>query len=190
MVLTNFDLEEIADKIGINLVGVYNKDNLPKRRIVGSYVINLSDSRDGEGNQLPGSHWVGLKIYPDGEAIYFDSFGIAPPESVKKFSGIKNLPYNNKMIQNIKTTICGYYAIAFLNYMKRPSEDIYKQFNNFLDMFSDNVLKNRKILERYLKPFNGDSIRESIYNKYIEDNSEDEEEKIKGGLALSKSKYI
>ena len=54
--ISNFDLEKIADDMHLDLIGVFSKDNLPKERIVGSYIINLQDQDDGGG-----THWTAFK---------------------------------------------------------------------------------------------------------------------------------
>ena len=44
--LTNFDLEDMAEDAGLDLVGVFSKDLLPKERVVGSYIINWNFTRN------------------------------------------------------------------------------------------------------------------------------------------------
>ena len=78
MSLTNLELEEIAKSLSLPLISVCPKDQLPSRRIVGSYYINLQNHNEGNG-----THWVYARIFPCGKAIYFDSFGIAMPVEVE-----------------------------------------------------------------------------------------------------------
>ena len=40
---SNFDLEELAQKYHLPLVGVFSKDQLPEKVKVGSYIINLQE---------------------------------------------------------------------------------------------------------------------------------------------------
>jgi len=54
---SNFDLEDLAKKYKLPLVGIYSKDELPKIQ-VGSYIVNLQDSDKGSG-----SHWCLIKIF-------------------------------------------------------------------------------------------------------------------------------
>ena len=56
--LSNFDLEDMAEKDGLDLIGVFSKDMMPKERVMGSYIINLQDYDDGNG-----THWVACKIF-------------------------------------------------------------------------------------------------------------------------------
>ena len=59
--------------------------------------------------------------------------------------------WSDKQIQNLYSTVCGYYCIAFLIYMNnRPR---LSEFQKFLDMFSDDPKKNRTILAEFLKPY-------------------------------------
>jgi hypothetical protein len=62
--LNNFQMLELAPKMGIPLKGVYFKDELKADDLeVGkSYVINLSDEKDEDGDQNMGTHWVALHI--------------------------------------------------------------------------------------------------------------------------------
>ena len=55
---SNFDLEDLAQKYNLPLVGIFSKDELSKQIQVGSYIINLQDSTEGSG-----SHWVLIKIF-------------------------------------------------------------------------------------------------------------------------------
>ena len=50
--LTNIDLEKMANKLNLPIVGVFSKDELPNGltpRQVGSYYINMQDSTKGKG---------------------------------------------------------------------------------------------------------------------------------------------
>ena len=95
--LTNYDIEKVCEKLDLPIIGVFMKDDLPKQRKVGSYIINM-DNSDGEG-----THWVFAKIFSDTDrfddsssddekigyrycgALYFDPFGIGMPEEISDF---------------------------------------------------------------------------------------------------------
>ena len=145
---SNFDLEDLAKKNNLPLVGIYSKDELPKRVKVGSYIVNLQDSTDGQG-----SHWCLIKIFDKKNAIWFDSFGQALPLEVLSFlKHYKPVPYSNRHIQNIDSSRCGLYCIACDRYMstiKRRS--MLEQFDDFLNMFTADTKKNDAILVGYLK---------------------------------------
>ena len=78
--LSNFDLEDMAEKDRLDLIGVFNKDMLPKERVMGSYIINLQDYEDGNG-----THWVAFKIFDNKKCCYFDSFGFPMPKEINAF---------------------------------------------------------------------------------------------------------
>ena len=149
MVLTNLDLFDIVEEIQLkDFIGVFMKDELlNEKKKVGNYIINLQSSTDGNG-----THYTALKIYPNGSCLYFDSFGFDSPIEVKKFCGC-HVPYSDKQIQNINSSICGYYAISFLYYMSSHENKNYLDvYEKYLNMFSNDVKQNRKILENYLRP--------------------------------------
>jgi hypothetical protein len=145
---SNFDLEVLAKKYDLPLVGIYSKDELPERVKIGSYIVNLQDSTDGQG-----SHWCLIKIFDKKNAIWFDSFGQALPLEVLSFlKHYKPVPYSNRHIQNIDSSRCGLYCIACDRYMstiKRRS--MLEQFDDFLNMFTADTKKNDAILVGYLK---------------------------------------
>jgi hypothetical protein len=145
---SNFDLEDLAKKYKLPLVGIYSKDELPERVKVGSYIINLQDSTDGNG-----THWVLAKIFDKKNALYFDSFGQALPLEVLHFlRHYKPVPYSNRHIQNIDSSRCGLYCIAFDRYMNTVRRrSMLEQFDDFLNMFTADTKKNDKILVDYLK---------------------------------------
>jgi len=145
---SNFDLEDLAKKYDLPLVGIYSKDELPERVKIGSYIVNLQDSTDGQG-----SHWCLIKIFDKKNAIWFDSFGQALPLEVLSFlKHYKPVPYSNRHIQNIDSSRCGLYCIAcdrYMNTVRRRS--MLEQFDDFLNMFTADTKKNDKILVDYLK---------------------------------------
>lgn len=143
--LNNFEIQDIMDKKNIFIQGVYSKDMLPTILKKGFYVINIQNSNDGGG-----SHWTCLYYNGDNDNIYFDSFGSPSPLEVQE--KLKNYSYNDKQIQNIDSTACGYYCIAFMEYMDRfKNNDIKKTFENFLDIFKTNSKYNDVILKNFVK---------------------------------------
>jgi hypothetical protein len=165
--LTDKQLYELADAMDFKLERVCFKDELQEKKLkfnVG-YIINMENSMDEEGNDNEGTHWVALQVnkYPTGliEPIYFDSFGQAPPEAVKKFvvkgSGKTHLPYMDKDIQSMMNSACGWYCCAFLHWVNvftGRSKDLYVDADAFLEIFEDlNVSKEFKKNEFMLKQF-------------------------------------
>ena len=144
---SNFDLEDLAKKYKLPLVGIYSKDELPKIQ-VGSYIVNLQDSDKGSG-----SHWCLIKIFDKKNALWFDSFGQALPLEVLDFlKHYKPVPYSNRQIQNIDSSRCGLYCIACDRYMSTiKRRNMLEQYDDFLNMFTADTKKNDAILVDYLK---------------------------------------
>ena len=72
---------------------MFSRNNLPKKKKDGAYVINLDEYAD------VGTYWIAL-FCKKNEIVYFDSFGVEYiPEEIKDF--IEELPGN----KNIKTNI-------------------------------------------------------------------------------------
>lgn len=143
--LTNFDLEDIAEKMNLDLIGVFSKDMLPKERVAGSYIINLQDYDDGDG-----THWVCFKIFDNGKCCYMDSFGMPMPPDVNSFlMKFKPVAVNNRIIQDIKSDKCGYFCIAFIKYFNdfnTKKHDVFEAYDDFLNCFSNNAKTNDKVV--------------------------------------------
>ena len=75
------------------------------------YVINLDD------NESIGTHWVSLFIDRN-TALYFDSFAIEyiPLELLNKIRD-NSITHNIFRIQDNESIMCGFYCIAFIEYM-------------------------------------------------------------------------
>jgi len=168
--LTNFDIERICKKLDLPIVGVFSKNelyNIPRK--IGSYYINLMDDDkvDGEGNN--GSHWVFAKIYSDADreesdseddkprlvhALYFDAFGFGMPKSVSDFlKPFKPVYCNNREIQNINSTECGWYCIVcdYILEEWQDGETYLDDYSKFLNLWNKDVKKNLTILKSLLK---------------------------------------
>jgi hypothetical protein len=151
--ITNFELEDLAVKHKIPLVGVYSKDQLPKFHKDGGYIVNLQDSEDEKGKPLPGTHWCAF--YVEGKnSAYFDSFGFQPPVSVCKYLEKRyNVVVSEKQIQSVPSEVCGWYCLYFIWFMDRHKKTPpVKRFYLFLKQFSDNPTKNLTILKKLLEP--------------------------------------
>ena len=152
MTLSNVDLENIAKQMKLPLIGVYSKDRLPEKRYIGSYIVNMQNYDEGNG-----SHWVYILITDKdkGKAIYFDSFGVSPPQEIQDF--LKPFsPYavNNRMIQDIKSTKCGLYCIAcdiYFKYYYNKKKSIEDNFDDFLNILTFKTDINDDILYSFLK---------------------------------------
>lgn len=141
--LTNYEIEDLAKRMNVPLEYVGYKDLMPtKIKHNKTYILNMSDEED-EGN---GSHWVGFQVNINKDkylAMYFDSYGNAPPELLKKL--VKDnfdvyLNFSTKNIQSIVANVCGYYVLAwshFINVYKERNNNIIVDTADFLMMFDD-----------------------------------------------------
>ena len=77
----------------------------------GGYIINLDEYAD------VGKHWIAL-FCKKWKIIYFNSFGVEHiPEEIKKFIGNKNIMANIFRIQANNSIMCGYFCMAFIDFM-------------------------------------------------------------------------
>jgi len=141
--LTDTDLEALCKHFKIKLNGVYEKDELPLSKVeskegaelpYGNYIINLNGQ----------SHWCGMVISPNGN-FWYDSYGFPAPENLEKLMG--KYTWNDTQIQDIKSTACGYFVVAFLKFMEKPNRNMY---NAFCNLFGS-PKQNDKILFSMLK---------------------------------------
>ena len=104
-------------------------------------MINLDDKK------CKGTHWVSLFIDRN-TAIYFDSFEIEfiPQEVLNKIRD-KSITHNIFRIKDNESIICGFYFIAFIEYMLAG-----KTLLDYANLFSPNdYKKNIKIICKYFK---------------------------------------
>jgi len=148
--LSNIELEELADNYGVSLNTIVMKDELkgiqPRN---GNFIINLQSSTEGNG-----THWI-LAVIKNKNCFYFDPFGILPPTEIIDFC--KRIPdstlaYSTKEIQNISAETCGWFGLGLLIYIKRSkNQDIYLASGSYLKLFSEDTEDNNKILIKYFK---------------------------------------
>lgn len=144
--ITDYDIKVICEKLNLPIKGVFTKDELPKNPKNGSYYINM-DNSDGEG-----THWVFAKI-SDGKSCYFDSFGVGMPKEVNEFlSDYKPIISSDKQIQSIRSGTCGWYCVACDYYLENEMGSLKKKFEEYIDLWSDNPIKNNEILKKFFKP--------------------------------------
>ena len=148
--ITNYDIQDICNSLKLPLVGVFSKDQLPKKRIIGSYYVNLQDNDKGNG-----THWVYMRIFDCGSALYFDSFGVNPPEDVRYFlKPFAPFPFNNRQIQDLKSENCGRFCILcdyYFSHQVKPklknNDMVADSFDDFLNSWSIYTSTNDKILK-------------------------------------------
>ena len=161
-ILSNIDLLIISEDLGLDL-GIINKkydeifsrDNIPDKN--GMYIINL-DSKFG-----PGTHWVSVIIKPN-KILYFDSFGLIPPNELINLR--PEYYYNFLQYQPIKSFLCGYYCLYFLNEFNKlklykgeakNSSNSIKIFNKIIKPFhiNDFEYNDNFIKKYYINIYNG-----------------------------------
>ena len=104
-------------------------------------MINLTDKYS------KGTHWVSLLIDKN-LTVYFDSFGIEyiPQEVLNKIKD-KPITHNIFVIQDKEFIICGFYCIAFIEYLLAG-----KSLLNYTNLFStSDYKKNDNIMYNYSK---------------------------------------
>ena len=163
--LSNHELLQWCDKLGIKICGVYSRNEyMPKKH--SPCIINLDDL----GNQ--GTHWVCcfpslttvcfansakpclspflspfLALKAQGSLNYFDSFGMPYPEEYAKRAKKDNLQiiYNTSQYQELTSVLCGYYFLFVLHRAMVFNEnyaDILKVFNENNQKYNENLIKN------------------------------------------------
>ena len=168
MSLSDSQIKELCLRMKIPFGDCCFKDELPEElEFNKGYFINLEDSVDQDGKPAYGTHWTFVECvkYPSGEtcAIYFDPYGVSPPENVKRV--VKNtikkegLPYTKKDIQSLMNNACGYYCLAFahfINSSKFRTCRLYDDVENFIELFEDlntstDFKKNEYILKMFFR---------------------------------------
>ena len=165
--LTDTQIEELSKRMDIPLAGVYFKDEIPKKLETNkTYIVNLQDSTDDDGNFNSGTHWTMFQVnkYPTGktEAIFFDPYGAEPSENIKKL--VKDnfkiyLPHTTKDVQSLMNNACGFYCLALAHYINAfpgRSKDLINDVAMFLDYFDDlnksvDWKKNEYILKHFFQ---------------------------------------
>ena len=164
--LTDQDIWSLADRMAIPLVFCDFKSELKGKKLEynKSYIINMEEKFDSDGTPNKGSHYTCFQVnkYPNGiEPIYFDSYGQPPPEIISKFCKC-TVPHNDKDIQSLMNSACGWYCLAFLHYINSAesrSRDLYTDAQHFMSMFEDLEkttekdahLKNEYILKHFFR---------------------------------------
>ena len=108
--LTNFEMLKYYENES-RFNGVHSRDNLPNKIKDGAYVIYLDEYSD------IGTHQIALYV-KNNDITYFDSFGVEHiPKEIIKFIGRKNIIVNIFRIQAYESIMCGYFCIAFFDFM-------------------------------------------------------------------------
>ena len=149
MMLSNFDLENLAKYYKLHINDVCMKDELPNTVQDGCYIINMQSSSKGTG-----THWIALFIIRE-NAYYFDSFGAVPPIEICEFVNKRkhsHLYYNNWIIQDLQSSDCGFFSLAFLLWMtEHLQRNMFNVYNDFVNSFSSDTSINDEILKSFFK---------------------------------------
>jgi hypothetical protein len=146
--LSNSDLYSIAIKLKIKLVGIYMKDELNSDLKQGCYIINLQNHDEG------GSHWTAF-IKDRNDIYYYDSFGVVPPQNLYDVFKIDShniyyLDQLNRRDQNIDSTSCGWWCIAYLYYMTNSKDPMLDRMKKFEKKFNKDTKQNEIDLKKYI----------------------------------------
>jgi hypothetical protein len=154
---TGADLEEMLKKVK-SFKGIFIKDEEAaiKRalRNGGFVIINLNGQ----------SHWCVLAVGEEDSPAkpkksgkngrnrswyWFDSFGFAAPLEIEYIIPHDYI-YSSDEIQCMKTSSCGFYAVAFIKFMDKFGMTL-PSYNKFQDMFKRSPQHNEEILANILK---------------------------------------
>ncbi len=122
----------LKQNLGEGCLGVFSSDQLPpKPKGSCALVVNTDPSTK------PGSHWVAIFVARNGNAEYFDSYGLSPQvaeisEFVKRF---KKCQYSKKRLQGAISSVCGHYCVYFAiqRWKNASMEDIVNKFSADLE---------------------------------------------------------
>ena len=120
------------------------KDEIKKLKKDGNYIINLENHNQG------GSHWTAL-ILGKKNCLYCDSFGMPPPEQLYLFleKKYKKVDFSRKEIQDMDSTLCGYFCLEFFKFMKEhPNGTLVNNLQQYQNLFSENTKENDAILAK------------------------------------------
>ena len=113
--MNSLAIEKILSKtLGKTFKGVFSFDewrSIPKLNPPAAIVFNTQPITQ------PVGHWIAIFIEKNGKAIFFDSFARSPTELgfdtfLRKHSS--SWTYNNVLVQNPMTLVCGQHVIVFL----------------------------------------------------------------------------
>lgn len=140
MIMLNIQIEDKLKNIE-NFLGVFACDNLPRpHEIPYSLIANTDKEED------PGEHWIAIYVNSDGQADYFDSYGLPPLK--KEFLEFldeytKGFSYNKITLQCTSCVTCGEYASAYI-YLRSSgySHDEYMRYFTKNTTSNDLIIKN------------------------------------------------
>ena len=151
--LTNFELYDIAEKLGINLRGVFMRDNLPTEPLENENgIVNLNKVSEG------GSHWV-CYHKKSNYKVYFDSFGQVILQEVYDY--LKSPIFRNTdIIQPINTPICGHLCLYVLKSLQNGMS--FRDTLNSLEHLGGGIKWTSQLAEELHRP-----VRKRFPKRYV-----------------------
>lgn len=152
---SNFELEDLCEKLKIPLIGVFCKDELDYlKRYNGCFIINMMDTKVVSKPDAVG-HWVAF-YKTKSQSVYFDSFAVYPPNDIIEYitykTKINKVYYNKDQIQDIADDYCGYICVMFLYWMtyKTKIKKLDERLEDFIKSFDfKNIKKNKQIVNKF-----------------------------------------
>ena len=96
--------------------GAYACDDIPNWVWIRPYALVLNTGPISSG----GRHWVAVFAPLEGQAIYFDSFGLPPYiKKITRFlaNNFNSVKYSKTQLQPVDSKLCGMYCIRFIKEM-------------------------------------------------------------------------
>jgi hypothetical protein len=135
--LTNGEIDELVKHYKIKKYhGCFIDDKMPSKLSNGYYVVNLNGH----------SHWTVL--LKDGKKyFYFDSYSFPASQEIEDQIG--EYIYSDVQLQDMNSTSCGFYCLAFMKWMeKNKNKEL--AYTNFLKLFTKDTKENESILHSLL----------------------------------------
>ena len=144
--ISNEDIERYCMLLGLDLVGCFSKDETPSKKYCGGYYINLANH--GE----EGTHWVFLYIADNGDAVYYDPFGVQyAPKHIESFLKGLKVYRNTQEIQDPHSDLCGLFCLGLHWWIEHKKGSLKDKIENYNEIFSDDTRDNDKILMDFLE---------------------------------------
>ena len=136
--LTNGEIDELVKHYKIKKYhGCHIDDQLSNKLSDGYYVINLNGH----------SHWCCL-LKDKKHYYYFDSYSFPASQEIEDQIG--EYIYSDVQLQDMNSTSCGFYCLAFMKWMeKNKNKEL--AYTNFLKLFTKDTKENELILNERLK---------------------------------------
>ena len=145
--LTNIQLIKLCDKLNLPLITCCMKDELPSKIQDRNYIINLQSSTQGDG-----THWICLVVQGK-NILFYDAFGATPPNEIVNFVKKRknsHLGFNNWIIQNIKSSNCGWFCLGLLYWTWiHRDRNLFETANEYCNFFSGRTNQNDGILRDF-----------------------------------------